>query len=35
VPECFRPSTTDAPLKLHWTPDMGLFCCETDIVLIG
>jgi len=35
VPECFRPATTDPPLKLHWTPDMGLFCCETDIVLTG
>ena len=35
VPECFRPSSTDLPLKLHWTPDMGLFCCEADIVLVG
>jgi len=33
VPECFQPSSTNPPLKLHWTPDMGLFCCETDIVL--
>ncbi len=35
VPECFRPGTTSAPLKLHWTPDMGIFCCETDIALGG
>jgi hypothetical protein len=33
VPECFRPATTTPPLTLHWTPDMGLFCCETDIAL--
>jgi hypothetical protein len=33
VSECFRPSTTDPPLKLHWEPDMGLFCCETTITL--
>jgi hypothetical protein len=30
---CFKPGTSAAPLKLHWTPDMGLFCCRTDIVL--
>ncbi len=33
VPECFRPSSTNPPLKLHWSPDMGFFCCATDIVL--
>ncbi|HET9410626.1 MAG TPA: hypothetical protein VFO75_01970, partial [Candidatus Dormibacteraeota bacterium] len=33
VPECFRPSSTNPPLRVHWTPDMGLFCCETDITL--
>lgn len=33
VPECFRPAATTPPLTLHWTPDMGVFCCETDIVL--
>jgi len=33
VPECFRPATTTPPLTLHWTPDMGLFCCEADVVL--
>ena len=33
VPECFRPASAAPPLKLHWTPDFGLFCCETDIAL--
>jgi hypothetical protein len=35
VPECFRPATTDAPLALHWTPDMGLTCCDTVIPLVA
>jgi hypothetical protein len=33
VAECFRPSSTDPPMKLHWEPDFGFFCCETDIAL--
>lgn len=33
VPECFRPASTSPPLKLHWEPDFGPFCCETDIRL--
>lgn len=33
VPECFRPATTASPLKLHWTPDMGPFCCDIEIPL--
>jgi len=33
VPECFRPAATDPPLILRWSPDMGLFCCQTDIAL--
>jgi hypothetical protein len=33
VPECFRPATTTPPLRLHWLPDFGFFCCETDIPL--
>ena len=33
VPECFRPSSTGPPMKLHWAPDFGFFCCETDIAL--
>ena len=35
VPECFRPSSTSPPLRLHWAPDFGLFCCETDITLVA
>ncbi len=33
VDECFRPATTGPPLKLHWEPDFGFFCCETEITL--
>ncbi len=33
VPECFRPATTNPPLTLRWSPDMGLFCCRTEIPL--
>ena len=33
VAECFRPSTTSAPLKLRWSPDFGFLCCDLDIVL--
>lgn len=33
VPECFRPSSTAPPLLLHWTPDMGPFCCDIEIPL--
>jgi len=35
VPECFRPSSTSPPMRLHWAPDFGLFCCETDITLVA
>jgi hypothetical protein len=30
---CFRVSTTAPPLVLRWSPDLGLFCCRTDIKL--
>lgn len=30
---CFRASTTAPPLVLRWSPDLGLFCCRTDIKL--
>ena len=30
---CFRVSNTAAPFILHWTPDVGAFCCEKDITL--
>lgn len=33
VPECFRPVSTSPPLRLHWEPDFGPFCCETEIGL--
>ena len=33
VPECFRPASTNPPLRLHWEPDFGIFCCETEITL--
>jgi hypothetical protein len=33
VPECFRPASTSPPLRLHWEPDFGFFCCDTDIAL--
>jgi len=28
---CFRVSNTTPPFILHWTPDLGEFCCEEDI----
>jgi hypothetical protein len=28
---CFRVSTGTRPFILRWSPDLGLFCCETDI----
>lgn len=34
VPECFRPTSgTGPPLRLHWEPDFGFMCCETEITL--
>lgn len=30
---CFRVSSPSPPLVLRWTPDFGLFCCQTDIKL--
>lgn len=30
---CFRVSSSVAPFTLHWTPDLGLFCCEKDIIV--
>jgi hypothetical protein len=30
---CFRISTAAPPLVLRWSPDLGFFCCETDIKL--
>jgi len=28
---CFRVVNTAPPFTLRWSPDLGLFCCETDI----
>jgi hypothetical protein len=33
VPICFRPDSTTPPLTLHWSPDLGFFCCERNIPL--
>src|ERR1700674_5597558 len=33
VSVCFRASSTDPPLVLRWSPDFGLFCCQTEIKL--
>jgi hypothetical protein len=30
---CFRVSTATPPLVLRWSPDFGLFCCESNIKL--
>jgi len=28
---CFRVSNTTRPFILHWTPDLGPFCCEPSL----
>jgi len=28
---CFRVYNSTPPFLLHWAPDLGAFCCETDI----
>ncbi len=28
---CFRVNNATPPFVLRWSPDLGLFCCETDI----
>lgn len=33
VDVCFRVSDATPPFILHWTPDMGTFCCEHDITI--
>jgi hypothetical protein len=30
---CFRVSNLTRPFILRWSPDLGLFCCETNIKL--
>ncbi len=30
---CFRVDNSTPPFILHWTPDIGAFCCERDITI--
>jgi len=30
---CFRVSNATPPFILHWTPDLGAFCCQKDITI--
>jgi hypothetical protein len=30
---CFRVNNATRPFVLHWTPDLGPFCCETNLKL--
>ena len=30
---CFRVANSTPPFILHWTPDMGTFCCQRDITV--
>jgi hypothetical protein len=30
---CFRVSSANPPFILHWTPDLGAFCCQKDITI--
>ncbi|TAN35062.1 hypothetical protein EPN29_00065 [bacterium] len=30
---CFRVSTATPPLILRWSPDLGVFCCQAEIML--
>ena len=32
-PLCFQPANVAAPLRLHWEPDFGFACCDTEIRL--
>lgn len=31
---CFHPGDATPPFTLRWSPDLGLFCCETDISIM-
>jgi hypothetical protein len=33
VDVCFRVTNTTPPFILHWSPDLGEFCCETNITI--
>ncbi len=30
---CFRVTNSTPPFTLHWSPDLGTFCCEKDITI--
>src|SRR5437868_12359189 len=30
---CFRVSNSTPPFILHWSPDLGAFCCQKDITI--
>jgi hypothetical protein len=30
---CFHATNTTPPFTLHWTPDLGFICCETDLTI--
>jgi hypothetical protein len=30
---CFRVNNATPPFTLRWSPDLGLFCCETNITI--
>jgi len=30
---CFRVGSSTPPFILHWTPDLGAFCCEKDLTI--
>jgi len=30
---CFRVSNATPPFILHWTPDLGTFCCQQDLTI--
>jgi hypothetical protein len=30
---CFHVTNTAPPFTLHWTPDLGFICCETDLTI--
>ena len=32
-PVCFTVTNTNRPFTLHWSPQVGLFCCEKDITI--
>lgn len=32
-PLCFKPFSTQPPLRLNWEPDFGAFCCQTEVRL--